>query len=56
VSILKIAKYAKHFDLLVVYESGIDLPFRESAESVFRTSDFKSFDQIQLTRPLILTY
>jgi len=48
VSILKIAKYAKHFDLLVVYESGTDLPFRESAESVFRTSDFRSFDQIQI--------
>ncbi|DAB37788.1 MAG: hypothetical protein A2023_03340 [Sulfuricurvum sp. GWF2_44_89] len=47
-SILKIAKYAKHFDLLVVYESGTDLPFRESAESVFRTSDFRSFDQIQI--------
>jgi GGDEF domain-containing protein len=48
VSILKIAKYAKHFDLLVVYESGTDLPFRESAESVFRTSDFRSFDQIHI--------
>ncbi|MDP3290863.1 MAG: PilZ domain-containing protein [Sulfuricurvum sp.] len=47
-SILKIAKYAKHFDLLVVYESGVDLPFRESAESVFRTSDFRSFDEIQI--------
>lgn len=47
-SILKIAKYAKHFDLLVVYESGVDLPFRESAESVFRSSDFRSFDQIQI--------
>jgi len=53
VSILKIAKYAKHFDLLVIYESGAELPFRESAESVFRTSDFRSFDQIQIdTSPL----
>lgn len=46
-SILKIAKYAKHFDLLVIYESGIDLPFRESAESVFHTSDFRSLEQVQ---------
>jgi GGDEF domain-containing protein len=48
VSILKIAKYAKHFDLLVVYESGVDLPFRESAESVFRTCTIRSFDQTQV--------
>ena len=47
-SILKIAKYAKHFDLLVIYESGVDLPFRESADAVFRSSDFRSFDQIQI--------
>ncbi len=39
-SIQKISKYAKHLDLLVIYESDIVLPFRESAESLFRTSNF----------------
>ncbi|MBV5320701.1 MAG: diguanylate cyclase [Sulfuricurvum sp.] len=46
-SIQKIAKYAKHFDLHVLYENGIDLPFRDSAESIFRSTDFKSIDQLE---------
>lgn len=43
-SIHKISKYAKHFDLLVIHESNISLPFREVAESVFRTTNFVSID------------
>lgn len=46
VSIQKIAKYAKHFDLLVLHEEGFSLPFEEYATNVFRSSDFKSIDQI----------
>jgi len=46
VSIQKIAKYAKHFDLLIVHEEGFVLPFQEYATDVFRTVNLKSPDKI----------
>jgi len=46
VSIQKIAKYAKHFDLLIVHEEGLVLPFQEYAVDVFRTVSLKSPDKI----------
>ena len=45
-SIQKIAKYAKHFDLLIVHEEGFLLPFQEYAADVFRTVNLKSPDKI----------
>lgn len=45
-SIQKIAKYAKHFDLLVLHEAEFLLPFEEYATNVFRTTDIKSIEQI----------
>lgn len=45
-SIQKIAKYAKHFDLLVLREAGFSLPFEEHATNVFKTVNVKSPEQI----------
>lgn len=46
-SIQKIAKYAKHFDLLVLHDVEEIPPFYAAAESVFRTSYFKTIEQLQ---------
>ena len=45
-SIQKIAKYAKHFDLLILHEAEFPVPFEEYATNVFRTSEFKTIDHI----------
>jgi GGDEF domain-containing protein len=47
VSIQKIAKYAKHFDLLVLHDIEAIPPFYSAAESVFRTTYFKTIEQFQ---------
>jgi GGDEF domain-containing protein len=46
VSIQKISKYAKHFDLLIIHENGSLIPFQEPAESVFRTCESHSLESI----------
>ncbi|HEX5330237.1 diguanylate cyclase domain-containing protein [Sulfuricurvum sp.] len=51
-SIQKIAKYAKHFDVLVIHESSDVPPYRESIETVFRSSTFISIDAEQTPTPL----
>jgi len=52
VSIQKISKYAQHFDLVVLYEEGADLPFREYADAIFRTSDYRPIEAIDPTTSL----
>jgi len=47
VSIQKIAKYAKYFDLLVLHDIEAIPPFSPTAESIFRTSNFKTIEQFQ---------
>jgi GGDEF domain-containing protein len=47
VSIQKIAKYAQHFDLFVLHEAQMALPFRDALEGVFRTVVFKTIEELQ---------
>lgn len=46
-SIQKVSKYAQHFDLLVLHEADATVPFQSSAQSLFRTCDCRSIDQIK---------
>lgn len=45
VSLEKIAKYAKHFDLIILGEEGETLPFSETASQIFHKVDFKTLEQ-----------
>lgn len=45
-SIQKISKYAQHFDLVVLYEADTAPSFREYADAVFRTSDYRPIEAI----------
>jgi GGDEF domain-containing protein len=47
VSIQKISKYAKHFDLLVIHDADAVIPFKENAQSIFRTCEFRSIDNLE---------
>lgn len=51
-SIQKIAKYAKHFDLVVLYESEESLAFSETAQSLFRSTRFIPLEQINESLPI----
>lgn len=44
-SIQKILKYSKYFDLLIMHEEGIDLPFSDTAKHVFRNVFFRPITQ-----------
>lgn len=44
-SLQKIGKYAQHFDLLIVHEEGIELPFLDTAKHVFRKVLFRTLTQ-----------
>jgi hypothetical protein len=55
VSIQKIAKYAKHFDLVVLYESEESLAFSETAQSLFRSTRFIPLEQINGSLPIQIT-
>lgn len=45
-SIQKIAKYARHFDLVVLHEQDFSLPFLEYATNVFKTVNVISPEQL----------
>lgn len=46
VSVEKIAKYAKHFDLLIIHEPESILPYQEFAKGAFHSALFKSPGEI----------
>lgn len=41
-SLQKISHYAKHFDLVILHEEGIELPFSDTAKRVFRNVYYKT--------------
>lgn len=51
-SIQKIAKYAKHFDLVVLHESEASLAFSETAQSLFRSIRFIPLEKIKEFLPI----
>lgn len=51
-SIQKIAKYAKHFDLVVLHESEASLAFSETAQSLFRSTRFIPLEKIKEFLPI----
>lgn len=51
VSIQKIAKYAKYFDLIVLHEPGITVAFHDISKKLFRSSEFISSEQIDQESP-----
>lgn len=44
-SIQKITKYAQHFDLMIIHEEGMKLPFSDTAKQIFRKVVFKTLKQ-----------
>jgi GGDEF domain-containing protein len=52
VSIQKIAKYAKHFDVVIVYESTITIPFSEIAKSLFQSVKFITDENLAQSVPI----
>jgi len=51
VSIQKITKFAKHFDLLILHENNLPLPFSETAKEIFNKVLFHPLDQ-KIEKPL----
>ena len=51
VSIQKIAKYAKYFDLIVLHEPDIIPSFREISKKLFRSAEFITTEQINQEIP-----